>query len=210
LKSERQHRRREQTTQEILATARAIMRAEGVAALSMQELARRLDIKAPSLYNYFSGKHDIYDALFRMGFEQFDALMEEQLNSASGWPETLDSSIRAYMSFALRNPELYQLCFERPVPGFVPSAASMEVSLRALRRGHESVAHWRPDIRSSLSDEQITDLIIAVAHGLTALHLANQPDLPLGEGRFGGLVSAAVSVLQTALAAPERAEGNLS
>ena len=193
--SQRQQRKREETIEEILGAARAIMREDGAAALSIQELARRMDMKAPSLYNYFSGKQEIYDTLFRQGFEQFDVLVQDRLQAAPSWRSALTSYIEAYMSFALANPELYQLCFERPVPGFVPSAQSLEVSFGALRRGYAIVASWRPEINSDLSDEQIGDLVIAVAHGLTALHLANQPDLPAGAGRFGGLISAAVSIL---------------
>ena len=210
MNTRRQQRQRENTIEEILATARAIMREEGTAALSMQELARRMDMKAPSLYNYFASKRDIYDTLFRLGFEQFAALIEEQLRDASGWREMLDCYFRAYMSFAVENPELYQLCFERPVPGFTPSPQSLEVSLRSLRRGQSFTARWRADIQSELSDEQVTDLVIAFSHGLTALHLANQPDLPVGEGRFGGLIPAAVSALLTAWSAPNRTQGESS
>ena len=54
--SPRVQRNREAATQSILDAARAIMREEGVAALSMQELARRMDMRAPSLYNYFNSK----------------------------------------------------------------------------------------------------------------------------------------------------------
>ena len=45
----------------ILDTAREIMRSEGVAALSMQEIARRMRMRAPSLYNYFTSKTEIYE-----------------------------------------------------------------------------------------------------------------------------------------------------
>lgn len=207
MNSERRHRKRDQTIEEILVAARAIMREEGAAALSMQELARRLDMKAPSLYNYFSGKHDIYDALFRRGFEEFDAFLLEQLGGAESWRDELDRYLTAYMAFALKNPELYQLCFERPVPGFTPSQASLEVSFGALKRGYDRIARWRKELKTDLSNEQVADLIIAISHGLTALHLANEPTLPVGQGRFGGLISAAVSVLETSLSAAKRREG---
>ena len=49
-------------------------------------------------------------------------------------------------------------------------------------------------IQTDLSDQQMTDLVLAVTHGLTALHIANEPNLPVGEGRFGSLISAAVSL----------------
>ena len=59
--SPRVQRNRDATIQSILDTARAIMREEGVAALSMHELARRMDMRAPSLYNYFTSKVEAFD-----------------------------------------------------------------------------------------------------------------------------------------------------
>src|SRR5207245_9654426 len=64
---ERRQRNREEMRAAILDAARAVMREEGVAALNLQEVARRVGVRAPSLYEYFPGKAAIYDALFRMG-----------------------------------------------------------------------------------------------------------------------------------------------
>jgi AcrR family transcriptional regulator len=75
--SPRVQRNREAMKQDILDTARGIMREEGVAALSIHELARRLEIRPPSLYNYYNSKMEIYDELFRLGFELFSRAMQE-------------------------------------------------------------------------------------------------------------------------------------
>jgi hypothetical protein len=48
----------------------------------------------------------------------------------------------------------------------------------------------------------MADLVLAVMHGLTALHMANEPNLPVGQGRFGSLISAAVSLFHTAWSRP--------
>ena len=61
-------------------------------------------------------------------------------------------------------------------------------------------------IDSGLSVEQTLDVVIVVMHGLTALHLANDPELPVGSGRFGGLVSDILAPLQ-AYWAPKRRKG---
>ena len=201
MSSRRQHNR-DLMIQTILDTARAIMRTEGVAALSMQELARRLDLRAPSLYNYFSGKMAIYDALFRLGFTLFGATMAATIAGATTWSEELQGTFEAYMSFAQENPELYQLCFERPVPGFVPSAESLEVSFGQLHAGYARVGRWHASIHTDLSTEQTTDLVIAMMHGLTALHLSNEPNLPVGQGRFGALIQPMLSVLEKAWSQP--------
>lgn len=204
MESRRRQRNHDLMVQEILSVARAIMREEGAAALSMQELARRLDMRAPSLYNYFPGKMEIYDALFRQGFELFRTRMETGTAGAPSWPEFLRRTLEAYMTFALDNPELYQLCFERPVPGFVPSAESLEISFGALRQGYMRLTEWQDKFYSGLPVDRSADLMIALMHGLTALQLANEPGLALGEGRFGGLVDAAVDLFTKAWASREK------
>src|SRR5690348_7081446 len=64
---ERRERNREEMRHAILEAARQVMHEEGVAALNLQEVARRVGVRAPSLYEYFPGKMALYDALFRMG-----------------------------------------------------------------------------------------------------------------------------------------------
>lgn len=196
--SPRRQRNHDLMVATILETARAIMREQGVAALSIQELARRLEMRAPSLYNYFAGKMAIYDALFRLGFELYAKYAAEATRDAPTWQEEVRLSCEAYMRFAQQNPELYQLCFERPVPGFVPSAENLQLSLELLKNAYTRFAHWQEDMETSLSNEEMVNLLIALMHGITAQHMANEPQLPLGQGRFGSLIPAAMSVLNKA------------
>ncbi|MEW5873148.1 MAG: TetR/AcrR family transcriptional regulator [Chloroflexota bacterium] len=200
--SPRSQRNRERMTQSILDTARTIMREHGVAALSMHELARRLEMRPPSLYNYFSGLMDIYDALFRLGFTLWGEYLDEHTQGAQTWQDEVRLSMQAYLTFAMQNPELFQLCFERPVPGFVPSEPSLQVSFGALNKAYARIASLKEDLRADLPPEQIADLVIAITHGLTALHMANEPHLPLGQGRFGALIPAALEVLDKAWSKP--------
>ena len=197
--SPRVQRNREAAAQAILTAARAIMREEGVAALSMQELARRMDMRAPSLYNYFTGKTEIYDTLFRLGFTMFDAHIKELTKTSTGLHDELRIYIEGYMSFALENPDLYQLCFERPVPGFVPSKESLAISFGILNQTYQRVEQFKKQLNTSLTGKQIVDTVIAIAHGLTAMHLANEPHLPIGQGRFGSLIPVVLSILETAM-----------
>jgi AcrR family transcriptional regulator len=196
--SPRRQRNHDAMVDSILETSRAIMREQGVAALSMQELARRLDMRAPSLYHYFGSKMDIYDALFRMGFRMYAEHNRASIVGAETWQEEIRQSFEAYMTFAMHNPDLYQLCFERPVPGFIPSAESLQVSFGLLKDTYRHAAHLMESMDTDLAPEQMVDLVIAFTHGLTALHMANEPHLPLGQGRFGSLIPAAMTVLSKA------------
>ena len=197
--SPRVQRNREAAIAAILEAARAIMREEGVAALSMHELARRMDMRAPSLYNYFSSKMEIYDALFRLGFTLWKDILETLETESHNIRDELRNVITSYMTFALENPELYQLCFERPVPGFIPSQESLDLSFGVLNASRQRIKHFKKELQTNLTVNQIVDLVIAIAHGLTAMHLANEPHLPVGKGRFGSLIPAAMSMLEAHL-----------
>lgn len=186
--------KRSEMLSRILDTSRAIMRKEGVAALSMQELARRMNMRAPSLYNYFSSKNEIYDALFQLGQRMFEVQISEYITNGD-WRTQLSDMMKSYLNFALQNPELYQLCFERPVPGFVPSPESLEISFGILERLYGQVKTWLPLLNTPLNERQLGDFLIAFNHGITALHLANQPDVPVDESRFASLAPAFLTLL---------------
>jgi AcrR family transcriptional regulator len=188
---------REETIEKILSIAREEMQANGVAALSLGVIAKRLGMRTPSLYTYFDSKNDIYDELFRRGFLEFGRYMDERPHQDGTLRENLESSMNTYMGFAQENPDLYQLMFQRPVPGFVPSEKSMAVSLARLDMSRSQFTHiWESnEITVDMTFEEARDLFIAFQHGLTELHLANNPELPVGQGRFGKLISQAVQMV---------------
>lgn len=209
----RRQRTRQATIAAILEAARAQMRAEGAAALNLNEIARQVGMRPPSLYEYFpGGKHTIYDALFRLGYEVYGALMEPLATIDDPW-ELQQAAVEVYFTFAVTNPELYQLCFERPVPGFVPSEASLELSFGVLNQGRAHLERVLAPLANTtgLTVEQYFSFSIALMHGITALHLANEPQLPLGQGRFGSLVPFVAATLRRIWAAepgnPATSEG---
>jgi AcrR family transcriptional regulator len=183
----------------ILDAARAVMREEGVAALNLQEVARRVGVRAPSLYEYFAGKADIYDTLFRLGVRLFAERLERLAPTSPSLWDYARASLENYMTFAQDYPELYQLCFERPVPGFVPSEESMNESRQLLLgRADQMIEQGleQGSLLVGLLPGEVRDLFLAMMHGLTALHMANEPVLPVGAGRFGSLIPAAMILFQ--------------
>jgi AcrR family transcriptional regulator len=194
---QRRRRYRDEIIEDVLGIAREMMRGDGVAALSFNEIARRLGMQPPSLYHYFESKNAIYDELFRRGFEEFGRAMAQRPSQDGTLREKLQSAMETYMRFAQENPDLYQLMFQRPVPEFVPSETSMAASLAALGAARAQFAETLQGAELTLRIplEQALDLVIAFEHGLTELHLANNPELPVGEGRFGKLIPQAVQLI---------------
>ena len=93
------------------------MREQGVAALSLREVARRVRMQAPSLYAYFPSKMALYDALFLMGVRMRAAYRDRADAGRVDFWDRLEGRFESYMRFAQEHPELYQLAFERPALG---------------------------------------------------------------------------------------------
>ncbi len=60
----------------------------------------------------------------------------------------------------------------------------------------EAVA--RGELRPDVSATEVRDLYLAMLDGLTRQHVANEPDTPIGSGRYGSLVPAAIAVFRAA------------
>ncbi len=178
------------------------MRERGVAGLSLREVARRVQLQASSLYEYFPNKVSLYDSLYRMGVLRYQEQRQRMAARQSGpfcW-EYVDAWLTTYMQFACDQPELYQLTFERPVPGFKPSAESMAESERMLADFQQTIqrAVDEGSLQPNTSVPHAVDLLIAMMHGLTSQHVANEPHLPVGAGRFGSLIPDAVALFRSA------------
>jgi AcrR family transcriptional regulator len=198
--AERRQRNRAEVQLAILDAARAVMREQGVAALSLREVARRVNMQAPSLYAYYPSKMALYDALFLQGVRLFAAYSDRGDKGREDFWDRLFGRFEAYLRFAQENPELYQLTFERPVPGFVPSAVSLEEAFRLPAGLEQLVADGvaTGQIVLDVPLAQARDLIISMIHGVGSQHMANEPHLPIGSGRFGSQIPAAIALFRAA------------
>src|SRR5215469_1166430 len=124
--------RHQRTMEEALDAAVAIMEEAGVGGLSMSEIARRLGMRQPSLYKYFGSLRAVYDALFARGLAGSGAAIQAAVGEGPGGAVTIRAAGRALVRWAVENPALAQLLYWRPVPGFAPTAATFEPSVRLL------------------------------------------------------------------------------
>src|SRR6516165_974199 len=79
---DRRARRRQETIDEIVGIAIDVMSEDGVNALSMAEIARRLGVQPPSIYKYFDSLLNIYDTLFQRGQSEHLEVMRATMASA--------------------------------------------------------------------------------------------------------------------------------
>ena len=188
---DRRRRRRLETIEEVLDTAAEIMAEEGVAGLSLGEVARRMGIRPPSLYVYFPSKAALYDALFARGARAVLTTMEEHGALAGQPPDrTLEDVLlhagEVFVRWAVENQAYSQLLFWRPVPGWAPSPEAYAPAVRLLELGAE---WWRQLQRHGLLrpdatvDDALRDWTVLTA-GIVSQQLSNAPDEPYDDGRF--------------------------
>lgn len=167
-KRDRRHERHEATRQEILEAAWDAVRVEGLAALTMRGLARRVGMEPQSLYTYFDSKHAVYDAMFAQGNEELLARFER-----AEWPEAPRDRLRLgaeiMLTFDAEDAARSQLLFQRTIPDFEPSAESYAIAERVLAFGIEHMQ------AAGLSDPTHVDLFTALVTGLSAQQQANEP-----------------------------------
>src|SRR5258708_35326707 len=131
---ERRLRFRQETVDAILVTARAVMQEQGVAALNLNEVARRLGVSGQALAKYFPNKAALYDALFLLGHRLFREAEEELWQtSAPDW-ERIRRWFEIRLALACAHPDLYSLIWGDAVPGFTLSPEVRE-EIRAMLAG---------------------------------------------------------------------------
>ena len=165
---QRRDRVREATREDILQAAWRLARERGPAALTLRDLAEAVDMRAPSLYSYFPSKYAIYDAMFADGNRRtWEHLQQQPVESDPR--KRIKAWTRAFVRFCCDDPALYQLLFQRTIPGFEPSRESMVLATRSLEWGRAALAD------AGVHDPAGSDMLFAIISGLIGQQTANEP-----------------------------------
>ncbi|MEV6984922.1 TetR/AcrR family transcriptional regulator [Sphaerisporangium sp. NPDC051017] len=208
MREDRRLRRRSETVQEILDTAIEVMAEEGAAALSLAEVARRVGMRPPSLYQYFPSKMAIYDALFERGMRQAVEVLDPYVTRLAEDPwGAIVAGQEATLAWMTDNPVLAQLLYWRPVPGFEPSPQAFEPAVRQLeilRRALQAAVDAGQLAPAAASEDGFA-LYTVLVSGVISQHLSNEPSAPVGKGRFTRLARTALDMFFRYYA-PEKGE----
>jgi AcrR family transcriptional regulator len=178
--------RRDRVRARLLEVAWDLCRENGLAALSLRQVAAQVGMRAPSVYTYFDSKHGIYDALFAQGQRELRAVvLAGEDVAAPGTRGALLAGARRFVAFCTADPTRFQLLFQRTVPGFEPSPASYALAEENLRELRDQLGE------SGVTDERHVDLWSAAISGLVSQQLANDP----GGDRWSRLTADMVEML---------------
>lgn len=152
----------------IVAEAWELARTEGIGGLTLRALARRVGLQQPSLYEYFESKMALYDEMFADGNRQLLARLEAVRVPAD--PRLAVKRFnKVFVDFALDDEARLQLLFQRPIPGFVPSAESYALAEQALSRLGKLLQ------AAGLTRPDDIDCFVAIVGGIIAAQSSNEP-----------------------------------
>jgi AcrR family transcriptional regulator len=193
---DRRQLRRRDTIEQALDNAVAVMTEVGVGGLSMSEIARRLGMRQPSLYKYFSSLHAVYDALFARGLQRSDVEVTAATEPLPPGVARIRAGARAWVQWAVENPALAQLLIWRPVPGYSPSAATFQVSVRQMEQlAAEFTAAVRAgQLRAGADSVEAVRLYTVVLSGVISQQMSNEPGVTFDVGVFSGLLDEALDM----------------
>lgn len=160
--------RRAETERAILDAAWAEMAREGVAALSVREVARSVGIRQQSLTYYFPSKSALLDALFADGFAELRRCFDGLPPVTDPDRGVVDVAV-AFVDHLVARSAAYHLMFQNTVPGFRPSPASHDIALTVLRELVDRLA------AAGITKPADIALVRSVMSGIAAEQIANDP-----------------------------------
>jgi AcrR family transcriptional regulator len=180
---DRRRRRWEAKRGRIVTEAWDLARRDGLAAISLRDVADRVDLQQPSLYAYFDSKLALYDAMFIDGYRHLlEALASHQF--AKDPREALVEFVELLVRFSSDDPVRHQLLFQRTIPGYKPSPEAHQVTLDLLAVGHERM------LAIGVFDLDTADIFTGLAAGFAHQQVFNDP----GGDRWFRLVRPAIEM----------------
>lgn len=107
----------------VVAAAREMVVSEGLPAVSLRRLARRLGVTAPALYAYVRGREDLMRAVASDALDELGARIGAIVTDDP--VERIAEQCRSYVAFAVENPDLFVTMFA--LPPELPGVASLGV-----------------------------------------------------------------------------------
>lgn len=140
----------------ILAEAVACIESTGQPVVSLHEVARRLGVKTPSLYNHIENTKELRYEIFRYAIDKFVA-NQKAATQGKRRDEAVRAFAEAYHAFAVENKGLYRLIMsipseedDRAKEVAIPLLETVVEILSDYGLEEETIAHWQRVFRAIL------------------------------------------------------------
>jgi AcrR family transcriptional regulator len=160
------------------AAATALYAAKGESAITIRDIAAKLGRSPMGLYRYFADRDEILAFVRADAFDRFSDQLEAAFASGGDAFARARAVGRAYLDFALKNPNAYRLMFDLSPPD---EAKHPELRRAGKRAGETVTRHVKDLAAAGIVDgdpKVIGNALWAASHGVIVLHLAGR--LPAG------------------------------
>jgi AcrR family transcriptional regulator len=174
--SERKEQQRQDTAEKILSAARELLISQGIAGLTMRNLATKVGYSPTAIYSYFADK----DAVLRALMDTDCIALRRAMDDAATEPDPIERVRKmgqAYVGFGLRYPDHYRvLMLTEHDPAIHnpndPRRGDPAQDAYALLRQAVADGLVSGRYRTEFTDpDQLVQIIWAGVHGIVALHL---------------------------------------
>lgn len=115
----------------LIAAAERLFGERGPDGVTMRQLAAELGVSPMTPYRYFKDKDAILAAVRASGFDRFASALEAATLERAEGVALSESTGRAYVRFALENPDAYRLMFDLSQPNEADYPELMAASRRS-------------------------------------------------------------------------------
>jgi AcrR family transcriptional regulator len=155
--------------------------------LSLREVARNAGVSATAVYRHFPAKEDLLKALAERGLAMLAEQQQWAAVKAGGGAVAFAQTGRAYVRFALANPNLFRLIFIHTPARLKPGGQSAEGLPARLLQDYVAYA-----LGPKATDEKIFVGALqawSLVHGLSMLILDEQVDRKAAEAVIDRVIS---------------------
>jgi len=176
---ERRDRERDETRGRILDAAREMFVSDGVEAVTMRAIARRIEYTPTAIYHHFKDKNAL---IIELCHGDFRALAHAfgKVGRIDDPVERLRRIGQAYVEFAIEYPSHYRFMFMTITPPFEPIGDDRgnpeEDAYAFLKMSVEeaiSARTLRPELDNA---DLVAQMLWASTHGVVSLHIAKEHD----------------------------------
>lgn len=176
---------------DIIDVSRAIIEDEGVELLTIRRIAETIHRTQPAVYQHFSSKDAILEAVVTDGFT---ALAERLERATRGGKTSLSATANAYVRFGLERPRLYDVMFVGPPA--ITFAAGAATPIPAQTAFNIMAAAVQESGVTRAQTDTVTEVVWACLHGLVTLSITRRlrPGRALHQARLEQLIAAIVAM----------------
>jgi AcrR family transcriptional regulator len=155
----------------LIRAASDILKTDGPAGLTVRRIAASAGVSTMNVYSRFGGKDGVVDQLYMEGFRRLGAAIVAATHNDSVL-DGIRAACLTYREFALDNPTLYSVMFDRPVPDFEPSVeatavadATLELLVGRLARAGDA------GLIDAANPFHVAAIVWATCHGAVSLEM---------------------------------------